>query len=494
MLAVQGVSKSFGPALVLDNVNMSVPGGAVHALLGANGAGKSTLMKCVAGAITPDAGRIVIGGTTHSSLTPESSHRLGVASVFQHLSLVSTLSVAENIFLGMEDRKLGLVVDRRAQARKATEILKTLGEDMDPGVRVEELPADRRQMVEIAKALARSPKVLILDEPTAALSRSETDRLFSVIRDLKRSGIAIIYISHRIPEIFEIADAVTVLRDGSVVLQGEVDTLAAKDVVRAIVGQDRATTKAIAAEAERAAPVVVAAELDCGLAEPVSMEILHGEIVGLYGLKGSGREALVSTLAGARPARAGTLSVDGVPQRFADPVDAISCGVCLIPGDRHRRGLFGAMPSFDNVMLPHMAKLTSSPLRAPAKERNLFEKVVRSLRVVPPDPQATTRNLSGGNQQKLLLGRWICRPSALSLLLLEEPTEGVDAGARADLYANLRSAVLAHRFGILWSSSDLDELVEMADRVIVMAAGRVVRELSGAEIAAETILSAAQDL
>jgi ABC-type sugar transport system ATPase subunit len=494
MLAVQGVSKTFGPALVLDNVDMSVPGGTVHALLGANGAGKSTLMKCIAGAIAPDAGRIVIDGTVRSSLTPESSHRLGVASVFQHLSLISTLSVAENIFLGAEERRLGLVVDRRTQNRKAAGILATLGEDIDPSVRVEDLSADRRQMVEIAKALAKSPKVLILDEPTAALSQSEIDRLFAVIRELKRSGIAIIYISHRIPEIFEIADAVTVLRDGSVVLQGAVASMVAQEVVQAIVGRDRKGTKATTERREAAPPAVVADGIDCGLAEPVSIAVHPGEIVGLYGLKGSGRETLVSALAGARRIRHGTLSVNGLPQRFADPADAIACGICLVPGDRHRRGLFGTMPTFDNVLLPHLARLGWGPLRAPSRERSLFANVVKALGVLPPSPHATTRNLSGGNQQKLLLGRWISHPSALSLLLLEEPTEGVDAGARADLYANLRTAVAAHSFGILWSSSDLEELVGMADRVLVMASGRIVGELSGGRITAEAILSAAQDI
>jgi ABC-type sugar transport system ATPase subunit len=491
MLAIQGVSKSFGPTRVLDNVSMNVPGGTVHALLGANGAGKSTLMKCIAGAVPPDAGSILIGGTTHSSLTPQSSHRLGVASVFQHLSLVSALSVAENIFLGAEHRRFGVLVDRRTQYRRAVEVLATLGEEIDPYAHVEELPADRRQMVEIAKALAKSPKVLIFDEPTAALSRSETDRLFSVIRELKRSGISIIYISHRIPEVFEIADTVTVLRDGAVVLQRDVGTTSIDEIIRAIVGENREAKKGKPGRPGRGRPVLAASALVCGLPEPVSIEIHRGEIVGLYGLKGSGRHTLVVALAGAIPTT-GTISVNGVEQRFTDPADAIANGVCLIPGDRQRRGLFSTMTSFDNILLPHLGDLSSRLFRSPTKEQNVFASVVRVLGLVPSDPEAMSSNLSGGNQQKLLVGRWISRPWALNALLLEEPTEGVDAGAREDLYNNLRTALHQHGFGILWSSSDLDELIEMSDRLLVMAAGRIVKEFVGCEATQETILSAAQ--
>ena len=293
MLTVENISKSYGSAKVLDGVSLGVAPGSVHALLGANGAGKSTLMKCIAGAVAPDTGHIAIGGARLVSSDPQSAYRLGVASVFQHLSLVPTLTVGENIFLGAERTRLG-VVQRRRQAAEATEVLETLGERIDPNQRVEELPPDTRQMVEIAKALAKSPKVLILDEPTAALSQSETSRLFAVVRDLRRTGIAIIYITHRIPEVFEIADAVTVMRDGRVVLQGRVDKMTTPQIIDAILGARPALQEHRPSEARDDDLALSVSDLDCGLVEPLSLRIHKGEMVGIYGLKGNGREAVVA--------------------------------------------------------------------------------------------------------------------------------------------------------------------------------------------------------
>jgi ribose transport system ATP-binding protein len=490
MLSIQGVSKSYGRARVLEDVSLEVPGGSVHALLGSNGAGKSTLMKCIAGAVAPDRGVISIGGVLSTSFNPQVSRRLGVASVFQHLSLISTLTVAENIFLGDELTRWGFVT-RRAQNREASKVLKELGEDIDPVVRVEDLRADQRQMVEIAKAVAKSPKVLILDEPTAALSYSETDRLFSVIRDLKRLGIAVIYISHRIQEIFDIADNLTVLRDGSVVLQTSVAAATQKQLISAIAGEKLALQNSKVGGRILDDVALAATNLCCGLPDPISLKVRKGEIVGVYGLKGNGRQTLVAALAGAIKSSGG-LWVNGTLRHFADPAEAIASGICLVPGDRLKRGVFSRLSAFDNVLLPHMADFGVGPFRSRRREHGIFKKIADALRVTPSDPQMRTGTLSGGNQQKLLLGRWISRPAKLNALLLEEPTEGVDAGARRDLYNNLRLATETHGFGVLWSSSDLDELVEMADRVLVMAGGRIVKELSGSDITPPSILAAAQ--
>ena len=491
-LRVEGLSKSFGGTPVLNGVDLTVRSGTVHAVLGANGAGKSTLMKCVSGAVAADGGRIAIGDTRPTYLTPSLSRNLGIAVVYQHLSLIATLTVSENLFLGVEQHSLGMV-RKRHQQNMAEGVLNRLGVSIDPRAKVEELRPDERQMLEIAKAVLSRPRVLVLDEPTAALTHAETARLFEVVTELKKEDMGVIFISHRLNEVFEVADEVTVLRDGSVVLSALVEDTTEEELVRAMVGT--ATTElrstALADEDLNRTPVLRVAELRSPEFGPLSLDVHAGEVVGLYGLTGSGRSELLATLAGALPFVSGGYELNGTRKRYHSPARAIADGVCMVPADRLEKSLFPSMTSADNVLLPRLAHLSRFILRHRAQERRVFDNVTTMLGVKPALPDILASRLSGGNQQKVVLGRWLSIPSHLRLLLLDEPTEGVDVGARTDLYQNLQQSRDEYGFGILWSSSDTEELVKVSHRVLIMAEGMIIGELRGTEVDEHAILSLA---
>ena len=491
-LHVENLSKSFGGTPVLIGVDLTVRSGTVHAVLGANGAGKSTLMKCVSGAVAADGGRITIGDVSPPYLTPSLSRSLGIAVVYQHLSLIATLTVSENLFLGVEEHSLG-IVRKRHQQSMAESVLQRLGVSIDPRAKAEELRPDERQMLEIAKAVLSRPRVLVLDEPTAALTHAETARLFEVVTELKKEDMGIIFISHRLQEVFEVADEVTVLRDGNVVLSGLVKDTTEEELVRAMVGTATAElhSSTVADEDLNRTPVLRVTELRSPEFGPLSLDVHAGEVVGLYGLTGSGRSELLATLAGALPYLSGRYEVDGTRKRYRYPRRAMANGVCLVPSDRLEKSLFPSMTSADNVLLPRLADLSRYMLRHRTQERSVFNSVTTMLGVKPSIPDILAARLSGGNQQKLILGRWLSLPSNLRLLLLDEPTEGVDVGARTDLYQNLQESREEYGFGILWSSSDTEELVKVSHRVLVMAAGMIVAELQGTEMVEHAILARA---
>ncbi len=491
-LRVENLSKSFGSTSVLNGVDLTVRSGTVHAVLGANGAGKSTLMKCVSGAVAPDHGRISIGATHPTNLTPSLSRNLGIAVVYQHLSLIATLTASENLFLGVEQHSFGLVRKRHQQAM-AEGVLHRLGASIDPRAKVEELRPDERQMLEIAKAVLSRPRVLVLDEPTAALTHAETARLFEVVTELKKEDIGVIFISHRLHEVFEVADEVTVLRDGKVVLNDLVGDTTEDELVRAMVGA--ATTELHSAtpadEDSNRTPALSVVDLQSPEFGPLSLDVHAGEVVGLYGLTGSGRSELLATLAGAVPFASGRYELDGTHKHYRYPAHAIADGVCLVPSDRLQRSLFHSMTSADNVLLPRLSALSRFIWRHRAQEHRVFDDVTDMLGVKPRIPDIVASQLSGGNQQKLILGRWLSLPSNLRLLLLDEPTEGVDVGARADLYRNLQQSRREYGFGILWSSSDTEELVKVSHRVLIMAGGLIVGDLHGSEMHEHAVLALA---
>ena len=491
-LRVENLSKSFGGTPVLIGVDLTVQSGTVHAVLGANGAGKSTLMKCVSGAVAADGGRITIGDVSPPYLTPSLSRNLGIAVVYQHLSLIATLTVSENLFLGVEQHSLG-IVRKRHQQSMAEGVLQRLGVSIDPRAKVEELRPDERQMLEIAKAVLSRPRVLVLDEPTAALTHAETARLFEVVTELKKEDMGIIFISHRLQEVFEVADEVTVLRDGNVVLSGLVEDTTEEELVHAMVGTATAElhSTALADEDLNRTPILRVTDLRSPEFGPLSLDVHAGEVVGLYGLTGSGRSELLATLAGALPFLSGRYEVDGTRKRYRYPRRAMADGVCLVPSDRLEKSLFPSMTSADNVLLPRLADLSRFILRHRAQEQRVFNNVTTMLGVKPSNPDILAARLSGGNQQKLILGRWLSLPSNLRLLLLDEPTEGVDVGARTDLYQNLQESREQYSFGILWSSSDTEELVKVSHRVLIMAAGTIVAELQGTDMDERAILARA---
>ncbi|MEU1571399.1 sugar ABC transporter ATP-binding protein [Streptomyces collinus] len=489
-LRISGLTKSFGGVRALDGVDLTVPAGQVHALLGHNGAGKSTLIKCLGGAYPPDAGTIEVGGTSYTRLTPRESIASGVAIIFQTLSVVDALTVAENIFLGQEWTRHGRI-DRRAQEEVAAGLLQRVAAKCSPRDRVGDLPMGQRQLVEIAKALSRSAAVLVLDEPTAALSGAETDALARRVEDLRTQGLAIVYVTHLLGEVERLADAVTVLRDGRVAHHATVSGRTRRELVEAIAGRPAQTV----AKSPRppAPPRLVAEDLRGPGFGPVGLSVAEGERVGLFGLIGSGRTRILETLYGRRRATAGTIRVGDRTVAPARPADALAAGIALVPADRRTQGLFPSMTAQDNALLPSVKPLSRLGVRALSSERRVFGALATAVGLRPARPRLPAGAFSGGNQQKLVLGRWINEARQVDVLLLDEPTQGVDVGARQEIYRVVSTLAEERGTAVLFASSDPEEIVALADRCLIVARGRIAGELSGAELTEQALLSAVHD-
>ncbi|KUO19532.1 sugar ABC transporter ATP-binding protein [Streptomyces dysideae] len=498
-LRITGLSKSFGGVQALDGVDLTVPAGQVHALLGHNGAGKSTLIKCLGGAFPPDAGTIEVGGASYPRLSPRESIAAGVAIIFQTPSVVDSLTVAENIFLGQEWTRHGRI-DRRAQEGVAAGLLQRVAASCSPRDRVGELPMGQRQLVEIAKALSRSASVLVLDEPTAALSGAESDALAERVEDLRAQGLAIVYVTHLLGEVERLADAVTVLRDGRVTHHSAVAGHTRRELVEAIAGRaDAVHRDSPAAEsgdvpigAPRAPRLTVDGLRGPGFG-PVDVGVAEGEIVGLYGLIGSGRTRILETLFGRRRATGGTVRVGDRAVTATRPSDALAAGIALVPADRRRQGLFPGLGAQDNALLPTVRSLARRGVRALGAERRVFGALSDAVGLRPVRPRLPAVAFSGGNQQKLVLGRWINEARTVDVLLLDEPTQGVDVGARQEIYQVVSSLAEQRSAAVLFASSDPEEIVALAHRCLIVSAGRVVGELSGAELTEAALLSAVHD-
>ncbi|MFE9109711.1 sugar ABC transporter ATP-binding protein [Streptomyces collinus] len=489
-LRISGLTKSFGGVRALDGVDLTVPAGHVHALLGHNGAGKSTLIKCLGGAYPPDAGTIEVGGTSYTRLTPRESIASGVAIIFQTLSVVDALTVAENIFLGQEWTRHGRI-DRRAQEEVAAGLLQRVAAKCSPRDRVSDLPMGQRQLVEIAKALSRSASVLVLDEPTAALSGAETDALAQRVEDLRTQGLAIVYVTHLLGEVERLADAVTVLRDGRVAHHATVSGQTRRELVEAIAGRP---AQAVAKSPRPSAPPrLVAEDLRGPGFGPVGLSAAEGERVGLFGLIGSGRTRILETLYGRRRATAGTIRVGDRTVAPARPADALAAGIALVPADRRAQGLFPSMTAQDNALLPSVKPLSRLGVRALSSERRVFGALATAVGLRPARPRLPAGAFSGGNQQKLVLGRWINEARQVDVLLLDEPTQGVDVGARQEIYRVVSTLAAERGTAVLFASSDPEEIVALADRCLIVARGRIAGELSGAELTEQALLSAVHD-
>ncbi|CAM5364795.1 sugar ABC transporter ATP-binding protein [Streptomyces purpurascens] len=488
-LRIRGLTKSFGGVRALDGVDLTVPAGQVHALLGHNGAGKSTLIKCLGGAFPPDAGTIEVGGTTHTRLSPRESIAAGVAIIFQTLSVVDALTVAENIFLGQEWTRYGRI-DRRAQEDVAAGLLERVAARCSPRDRVGDLPMGQRQLVEIAKALSRSASVLVLDEPTAALSGAETDALAERVEDLRTQGLAIVYVTHLLAEVERLADAVTVLRDGRVAHQGTVAGQTRAELVAAIAGRPTEEVRRPKPRRTSTAPRLVVKALRGPGFGPVDVTVGEGERVALFGLIGSGRTRVLETLYGRRRATAGTIRVGDRTVAPARPADALAAGIALVPADRRAQGLFPSLSAQDNTLLPSVRPLARHGVRALRTERRVFEALATEVGLRPARPGLPAGAFSGGNQQKLVLGRWINEARHVDVLLLDEPTQGVDVGARQEIYRVVSSLAAERGTAVLFASSDPEEIVALADRCLIVAGGRIAGELSGAELTEQALLSA----
>jgi ribose transport system ATP-binding protein len=479
-LEMRGIGKTFGAIRALTDVSCTVYRGEVHALMGENGAGKSTLMKILSGAYQADpGGEIKLRGQPVTINGPLAGRRAGIAVIYQELSLAPNLSVAENIFLGDEKSRMGLI-DRRAMEEVARPLLQRLNAPFSPAARVATLSLAERQLVEIARALAEHPRILVMDEPTTALSAREAERLFGIIRQLKSEGIAIVYISHRMTEVYELADRVSVLRDGKLVGTLGKDEVNAASIVRMMVGRELSsfyTKKHGAPAGDR--PIVLQVEdmSDGGLIKNCSFNIRAGEVVGLAGLVGSGRTELARLIYGADPKTSGRVLVDGKECKIGSPQDAVDSGIVYLTEDRKALGLFLDMTIRENIGIgvldedSHPGGLLN--LRA---ARARAAKAIAALGIRTLNPGVTAGSLSGGNQQKVLLARLL--ETKPRVLLLDEPTRGIDVGAKSQIY-QIIDELARDGAAILVISSELPELVGISDRALVMRDGRIAGEVQG---------------
>ncbi|MDO5511767.1 sugar ABC transporter ATP-binding protein [Corynebacterium sp.] len=472
LLTLEKVSKSFGPVNVIDEVSVSVHPGQVTALLGENGAGKSTLIKMMSGVHQPDSGRIIVDGQPTTLPTTKAAEALGIATIHQELNLVPTMSVAENVMLGRTPEKFGLV-NYRELRRRAQAALDIIGVNVDLDTPVGELGIARQQLVEIAKALSMEARILILDEPTAALTGHEIDQLFTVVDDLKAKGVGMVFISHHLDEIARIADTVSVLRDGEFVAEVPADT-PEEELVRLMVGRD------IDDQFPRVVPEVGDVLLDvdsltaAGRFQDVSFQVRAGEVVGVAGLVGAGRTEVVRAIAGADPIDSGTVRIAGKDLRHNDIAEAIRRGVGHVPEDRKAQGLVLGADVGENLGLATLRSTARFGLADRRGQRQRAAEVAEKLRIRMAGLDQEIRNLSGGNQQKAVFGRWVLAGS--KVLLLDEPTRGVDVGAKVEIY-NIINELTAAGGAVLMVSSELPEVLGMSDRVLVMSGGRLAGEL-----------------
>ena len=474
--------------MVLGGVDLTVCPGQVHALLGANGAGKSTLIKCLAGVVPFDGGTIELVGTPLEGLTPSKAFAQGIAVIHQHLSLIDVLTVVDNLFLGQEKTTGGLI-NRRVQRREARELLDRFQINVDLDARVGSLPMGTKQLIEIAKVWHHTDvRVLVLDEPTAPLSRSETRRLFAEVDRMRKFGARIIYTTHRLAEVFGLADEVTVLRDGQVILHDQTSAVTSGDLVASISGGLAAATRRPASRV--GAPVLTCSGLQGPRFGPIDLQVRAGEIVGLYGVLGSGRSSFLETLAGHLSADSGRVLVDDTPVPAGPPARKLRAGIALVPADRHRQAMWSTRAASDNILLPSLGRLSKFGLRSFAAERRAFEETATTVDLRPKDPRVRAFELSGGNQQKLVLARWLALADDLRLLLLDEPTQGVDVGARRKIYETCQ-ALADQGLGVLFASTDAEEVSVLADRALVVDDGSVVAEFKGAELTERNLIERA---
>ncbi|MFD0682970.1 sugar ABC transporter ATP-binding protein [Actinomadura fibrosa] len=474
LLRMRGIVKRFPGVRALDGVDLDVQAGEVHCLLGQNGAGKSTLIKVLAGAHQPDAGEIAIGGEPVRFAGPTAAMRAGVATIYQELDLVDGLSVAENIFLGHEKATLGFT--RRGDAeRAARELLGRLGHgEIPPRREAGRLPAAGKQVVSMARALSHDARIIVMDEPSAALAHDEVANLFRIIRELTAAGVAVVYISHRLEEIREIGDRVTVLKDGRTVAVGLPASTPTDDIVALMTGRDVEYVFPERPEAGDGPEVLRVEGLALpGAFEDVSFSVRAGEIVGLAGLVGSGRSEILETVYGARRPARGRVLVDGRPVRPGDTGAAVRHGMGMAPEERKSQALLMNETVAGNVTVAGMRRYAAFGWLNRRRELADVRRQIAALDIRPPDPRRPVATLSGGNQQKVVLARWLLDDADLRVLILDEPTRGVDVGARAELYAVIRE--LAGRgIAVLLVSSEVPEVLGLADRVLVVREGRVV--------------------
>ncbi|WP_120339011.1 sugar ABC transporter ATP-binding protein [Cryobacterium soli] len=492
LITLQNVTKTFGQVTVIQDVTVSVYPGQVQVLLGENGAGKSTLIKMVAGVYQPDGGQILVDGTVTTLPTTKAAEAHGIATIHQELNLVATMSVAENVMLGRMPTRLGMV-DRKELRRQARAALALIGLEIDVDTPVGQLGIARQQLVEIAKALSINARVLILDEPTAALTRHETQALFAVMADLRRRGVGMLFISHHLDEIAEVGDTVTVIRDGHFIAEVPAST-PEDDLVKLMVGrsiEDQFPRRVD--ETPALTEVLTVSNLtSAGQFDDISFTVRAGEVLGIAGLVGAGRTELIRAIAGADKYDTGSVTVRGTKLPKGDIKAAIRAGIGHVPEDRKGQGLVLDASVNDNLGYATLASSSKLGLADFTGQRTRAEAVAAKLRIRMHTIDQPIRSLSGGNQQKAVFGRWII--AASTVLLLDEPTRGVDVGAKVEIY-ELMNSITAAGGAIVMVSSELPEILGMSDRILVMRDGRLAGELSAADATQDTVMTlAARDI
>ena len=496
LFVMQGVSKRYGGVRALQGAELAIEAGRIHAVLGENGAGKSTLIKIMAGVVAPDEGTMLLDGRPVSFASPAAAHAAGIACIFQELSLIPDLPVADNIAISNPPRRFGLI-DRRAQRRMAEQALARAGaEDIHPLALVKDLSLSRRQMVEIAKALARKPRILILDEATSALTAADVMKIYSVLKRLRGEGLALVYISHRMHEIAELADECTVFCNGRSVASYAAGTKTDNEVVELMIGREYSAVFPPRAPrpASAAAPRLELRRLGwSGRLDDISLKLHAGEVIGLGGLDGQGQRELLLALFGVLRGTTGEVLIDGHAVAIGGPGDAkrSDIGMALIPEDRKTEGLMLPMSVRDNLSFAALGRLSKGGVVDRAAEQSAVERIVKLLAIRTDGTDLPAGSLSGGNQQKLVIGKWLMM--APRILLLNDPTRGIDVGTKQEIYALLRELAEAGA-AILFYSTDYDELVGCCDRVLVMYDGAIRRELVGAGITEHALISSALNI
>ncbi|WP_062017994.1 sugar ABC transporter ATP-binding protein [Aureimonas sp. AU4] len=472
---MRGVSKHFGGVRALEGVDLDIRPGEVHALLGENGAGKSTILKILRGVQPPSAGTVEIGGTAMTGFTPAIARRLGVSMAFQEMSLVPTLTVAQNVFLNREI-KAGALIDDRAAIEEARRLFVRMGVAVDPLAKVADIPAGHRQLTEIVKATSQPCKVLVLDEPTTALSGNEVERLFDYVRQLKAEGVAVVYVSHRMDEIFRIADRASVLRDGRHVVTGPMADFTLDSLIAHIIGRRSRGFSDVVRETATVGETILEARSLVGEHKPagVDLTLRRGEVVGIAGLLGSGRSSLARVLAGVAPLRGGEIRVKGRAVAINKPADAIAAGIALVPEDRSRQGFVAFHSVESNIALPNLSRLSDGGFVDGSKSARLADESIARLRIKTDGRRAPVRSLSGGNAQKVVIAKWLATEP--DILILDEPTAGIDIGSKSEIVTLIRGLAKAGK-AIIVLSSELQELLAACDRILVMSDGRIAREI-----------------
>jgi ribose transport system ATP-binding protein len=486
ILRLENITKTYPGVTALSGVSLDLRRGEVHALVGENGAGKSTLIKTCSGAVEPDSGSIVINGAAFKKMSPKLSVENGIAVIYQEFNLVDELSVAENIFLGKAPRKNGVRVDRKAMEERAREIFKNLAIDINPAGLVRDLTVGYQQLVEIAKAIAENAKILIMDEPSAPLTNAETAKLFEMVDRLKAEGVTIIYISHRLDEIFRLSDRVTIMRDGHKIETVNTSDTNVERLVTSMVGRTLTETYPARKTPARGETLFEARGLVGNGLKDISFSVRRGEVLGFAGLIGAGRTELAELVFGVARRSAGELLFKGAPFAPRTPRDAIDAGVALVPEDRKRQGALLEVNIKGNISIPILRRISKLSVVNKKREDTIAGEFKESMRIKTPDLLQKIKNLSGGNQQKVIIAKWLATEP--ELIILDEPTRGIDVGAKHEIY-KLINELVENGKTILMISSEMEELMGMSDRLIVLAEGRISGEIAREDFSQERIMS-----